>query len=131
MVDPNAKFKAYGQSPYIVQSQMQIETFNTDWKTKDESENFCQRHDQEIVKLEKRLEVEADIKDDVFDILADELRNLKLAVEKVQKKSKKGAKGAKGKGKAGKSKKKGKKVRNSILLNRIKNLRRKERKRRI
>lgn len=113
MVDPSAKFKAFGQSPYLVQGLAQTNAHSIAWKTKDESENFCQRHDQEIVKIEKRREVEAEIKDDVFEILADELQNLKLAVEKEGKKGK-----GKGKGKAGKGKKAkgGKKVSERILI---------------
>ena len=42
------------------------------------------------------------IKNDVFEILEDELKNLKLAVEKDGKKGKKGGKGGKKGGKKGK-----------------------------
>jgi SpoVK/Ycf46/Vps4 family AAA+-type ATPase len=86
--------------------EKQRQQFEAEWKSKDESENFAQRHDQEIIKSNKRREVEAEIKLNVFGILQDELTNLILAVEKD--KGKKGKKGKGAKGKKGK-KDKGKK----------------------
>lgn len=77
--------------------------YSSSWQAKDETENFAQKHDQEIVKNDKRKEVEAEIKAEVFEILKEELQNLKLAVDR----DKKGKKGKKGKG--GKGGKKGKK----------------------
>lgn len=82
--------------------------YNANWKSKEESENFAQKHDQEIIKANKRKEVEGEIKDEVFVVLEDELKNLKLAVEKEGKKGKKGGKGGK------KGGKKGKKVNNAL-----------------
>ncbi|KAJ3116840.1 Dynein regulatory complex protein 11 [Phlyctochytrium bullatum] len=94
--------------------------YGTKWLNKDESENFAQKHDQEIIKMEKRKEVEAEIKKEVFEVLKEELKNLKLAVDREKNsKSRKGKKGKKGKsakgkkgtkgGKKGKKDKKGKK----------------------
>ncbi|KAJ3254876.1 Dynein regulatory complex protein 11 [Boothiomyces macroporosus] len=106
--DPLLRFK-YGDSTYLTQLGTHHNEYATNWKNKDESENFAQKHDQEIIKADKRKEVETQIKMDVYDILADELKNLKLAVEK-EGKGKKGKKGKGGKkgGKKGK-KDKGKK----------------------
>ncbi|KAJ3219263.1 Dynein regulatory complex protein 11 [Dinochytrium kinnereticum] len=86
--------------------------FGTKWLNKDESDNFAQKHDQEIIKLEKRKEVEVEIKKEVFEVLKEELKNLKLAVDREKNsKSRKGKKGKKGKSAKGKKKggKKGKK----------------------
>ncbi|KAI8853325.1 hypothetical protein BC829DRAFT_6699 [Chytridium lagenaria] len=58
--------------------------FGTKWLSKDESDNFAQKHDQEIIKLEKRREVEAEIKKEVFEVLKEELKNLKLAVDREE-----------------------------------------------
>ncbi|KAJ3321919.1 Dynein regulatory complex protein 11 [Boothiomyces sp. JEL0866] len=106
--DPTLRFK-YGDSTYLTQLGTHQNEYAANWKNKDESENFAQKHDQEIIKADKRKEVESQIKMDVYDILADELKNLKLAVEKdgKGKKGKKGKGGKKG-GKKGK-KDKGKK----------------------
>ncbi|KAL2917952.1 COPII coat Sec23p-Sfb3p heterodimer component [Polyrhizophydium stewartii] len=102
--DDENKFK-YDQSEFLKQISSEQGEFASKWKFKDESENFAQKHDQEIIKADKRREVEAEIKKDVFEILQDELKNLKLAVERE-----KNAKGKKGKGKGGKKGgKKGKK----------------------
>jgi SpoVK/Ycf46/Vps4 family AAA+-type ATPase len=90
----------------LTRIEKQRQQYEGEWKSKDESENFAQRHDQEIIKANKRREVEAEIKLNVFGILQDELTNLILAVEKD--KGKKGKKGKGAKGKKGK-KDKGKK----------------------
>ncbi|CAH8522754.1 unnamed protein product [Heterobilharzia americana] len=73
------------------------------WKNRDESDNFQQHHDEEIIKEEKRTEVEAEIRIQVDELLRQELRNLKIAIDKervkrvTKKRSKKGKKGKKGK----------------------------------
>ncbi|KAJ3302620.1 Dynein regulatory complex protein 11 [Kappamyces sp. JEL0829] len=108
VVDPTEKFRAYADSQFLELGKKQNDVYDRDWRHKDESENFSQKHDQEIIKANKRKEVEAEIKNEVFEVLADELRNLKLAVEKEGKKGKKGGKGGKKGGKKGK-KDKGKK----------------------
>ncbi|KAJ1511431.1 Dynein regulatory complex protein 11, partial [Coelomomyces lativittatus] len=61
------------------------------WKDKDESENFIQKHDVEIIKTEKRVEIDSEMKDELFQLLKDELENLKLVMEKDSKKKKKDA----------------------------------------
>ncbi|KAJ1340018.1 hypothetical protein BSLG_005342 [Batrachochytrium salamandrivorans] len=87
----------YDQSEYLTLIGNGQTEFISKWKPKDEMENFAQKHDPEIIKAEKRCEIEEEIKKDMFDILQDELKNLKLAVEQ-EKLSKKD----KGKGKGGK-----------------------------
>nr|CAH8821029.1 unnamed protein product [Trichobilharzia regenti] len=73
------------------------------WKNRDESDNFQQHHDEEIIKEEKRAEVEAEIRLQVDELLREELRNLKMAIDKervkrvTKKRSKKGRKSKKGK----------------------------------
>ncbi len=81
-----------------------IETFKKEWELKDESENFAQHHDNDIIKKDKRAEMEREVKAEMLEALKDELKNLKATLEKD-----KAAKGKKGKG--GKDKKgKGAKV---------------------
>jgi len=106
--DPLLQFKAMGESDYLDSLQKHVEAFDDQWRYKDESENFSQKHDQDIIKDKKRAEVQNQIKSEVFALLEDELTNLKLAVEKDSKKKGKGGKG-KGKGKGKKDKKGGKK----------------------
>ncbi|KAG8506504.1 LOW QUALITY PROTEIN: Dynein regulatory complex protein 11, partial [Galemys pyrenaicus] len=82
------------------------------WKDKDESWNFAQGHDPELIKEEKRKELESEIRLQVDELMRQELKNLKLAVNKEKenpvKAKKKGDKkktGAKDKkGKKGKDK---------------------------
>ncbi|CAH8544129.1 unnamed protein product [Schistosoma curassoni] len=76
------------------------------WKNRDESDNFQQHYDEEIIKEDKRLEVETEIRVQVDELLREELRNLKIAIDKerVQRKKKSRAKKGK-KGKKGRRKK--------------------------
>ncbi|XP_039084536.1 dynein regulatory complex protein 11 [Hyaena hyaena] len=78
------------------------------WKNKDESWNFPQIYDPELIKQEKRKELESEIRIQVDELMRQELKNLKLAVnrekeqplkagKKKDKKKKKGNKGKKGK----------------------------------
>ncbi|ELK14365.1 IQ and AAA domain-containing protein 1 [Pteropus alecto] len=84
------------------------------WKDKDESWNFLQDYDPELIKEEKRKELESEIRLQVDELMRQELKNLKLAVNrekellaktgkkkggKKAKKKKKGKKGKKGKDK--------------------------------
>lgn len=48
------------------------------WQPRDESENFSQKHDVELIKEEKRLEVEAEIRLNVDELMRQELKNLKM-----------------------------------------------------
>ncbi|EPZ33013.1 P-loop containing nucleoside triphosphate hydrolase protein [Rozella allomycis CSF55] len=87
-----------------------IKKYNTEYLNKwynnpSDKENFQQKHDPDIIKADKRLEVEAEIKDQIFKLLEDELANLKMTLEKDKGKKKKGKKEKKPKGKKGKKEK--------------------------
>ncbi|XP_039182161.1 dynein regulatory complex protein 11 isoform X3 [Crotalus tigris] len=78
------------------------------WKNRDEKWNFSQEYDPELIKEEKRKEVEEEIRVQVDELMRQELKNLKLAVDReTEKTAKKGKK--KKKGKKGGRKKKSKK----------------------
>jgi hypothetical protein len=47
------------------------------WATRDEKDNFSQRHDAELVKEQKRKEVEEEIRAQVDELMRAELKNLK------------------------------------------------------
>ncbi|XP_029355304.1 dynein regulatory complex protein 11 [Echeneis naucrates] len=66
------------------------------WKNRNESKNFSQRHEVELIKEEKRKVIEADIRAQVDEQMRQELADWKLAVDKE--------KGGKGKGNAKKKK---------------------------
>ncbi|XP_077128466.1 dynein regulatory complex protein 11 isoform X3 [Ranitomeya variabilis] len=72
------------------------------WLNRKESWNLFQTHDSELIKEDKRKEVEEEIRIQVDELMRQELQNLKLAVDRDKNKKKKGKKG-------GKKKKKGKK----------------------
>ncbi|XP_046500223.1 dynein regulatory complex protein 11 isoform X1 [Equus quagga] len=79
------------------------------WKNKDESWNFPQDYDPELIKEEKRKELESEIRVQVDELMRQELKNLKLAVNREKElPAKTGKKGGKKKSK-GKKGKKGKK----------------------
>ncbi|KAL7754316.1 hypothetical protein RI367_000297 [Sorochytrium milnesiophthora] len=73
--------------------------YDAEWRHKDENGNYVQKHDVEIIRQEKRAEVDAEVKTELYNVLKEELDNLKLAMEKETKK------GKKGKGGTGKKKK--------------------------
>lgn len=52
------------------------------WKNKDESGNFPQDYDREMIKEEKRKELESEIRVQVDELMRQELKNLKLAVSR-------------------------------------------------
>ncbi|KAK3595612.1 hypothetical protein CHS0354_009573 [Potamilus streckersoni] len=81
-------------------------TYTGVWQTRDESKNLSQKHDAELIKEEKRKEVEQEIRGQVDELMRTELKNLKAAVDRE--KSKKGKKSGrkKRKKKTGKKKKK-------------------------
>ncbi|XP_050019070.1 dynein regulatory complex protein 11 isoform X1 [Alexandromys fortis] len=80
------------------------------WLNKDESWNFPQDYDPEMIKEEKRKELELEIRVQVEELMRQELKNLKLAVNREKELPARGKKGKKGKGKKGKKKgKRGKK----------------------
>lgn len=105
--DDENKFK-YDESEFLNGVKSTEKYFVDNWHGKDETSNFAQKHDQDIIKCDKRLEVEAEIKKDVFEILKEELKNLKMAVDREKSKGGKGKKGKKGKSAKGKKGKKGK-----------------------
>ncbi|CAN2389127.1 IQ motif containing with AAA domain 1, partial [Pristimantis euphronides] len=78
------------------------QTYEGVWKNRNESWNLHQTHDSELIKEDKRKEVEEEIRIQVDELMRQELQNLKLAVDRDKNKKKKGKKG-------GKKKKKGKK----------------------
>uniref|UniRef100_A0A8D2DQ51 IQ motif containing with AAA domain 1 n=1 Tax=Sciurus vulgaris TaxID=55149 RepID=A0A8D2DQ51_SCIVU len=79
------------------------------WMNKDESRNFPQDYDEELIKKEKRKEVEAEIRLQVDELMRQELKNLKLAVNKEMELPIKAGKKGKKKGRKGRRGKKGKK----------------------
>nr|XP_060639945.1 dynein regulatory complex protein 11 isoform X3 [Anolis sagrei ordinatus] len=81
------------------------------WQNRDEAWNFSQEYDPELIKEEKRKEVEEEIRVQVDELMRQELKNLKLTVDReTEKKGKKGKRGKKKKkGKKGGRKKKAKK----------------------
>lgn len=48
------------------------------WKTRDETHNFSQKYDAELVREEKRAEVEGEIRLQVDELMREELKNLKM-----------------------------------------------------
>ncbi|XP_040608986.1 dynein regulatory complex protein 11 [Mesocricetus auratus] len=75
------------------------------WMNKDESWNFPQDYDPEMIKEEKRKELELEIRVQVDELMRQELKNLKLAVNKEIEHPVRGKKGKKqGKGKKGRKK---------------------------
>ncbi|CAF2772312.1 unnamed protein product [Rotaria sp. Silwood2] len=64
-------------------------TYQSFWETRDESNNFEQNHDSEIVKEEKRTEVQEEIRIEVDALMREELKNLKAAIDKSKEKKKK------------------------------------------
>ncbi|KAK3557252.1 hypothetical protein QTP70_026097 [Hemibagrus guttatus] len=78
------------------------------WQARDEDLNFHQHFDPELVREEKRIEVEVEVRVQVDELMRQELKNLKLVVDRDKgKKKKKGKKANKKKKK--KAKKSGKK----------------------
>merc|ERR1712110_896377 len=65
-------------------------TYKDVWHTRGEEENFSQKHDSELIKEEKRKEVDTEIRIQVDELMRTELKNLKAAVDRE--KGKKGKK---------------------------------------
>lgn len=80
-------------------------TYKDVWQFRDETGNFEQKHDAELIKEAKRIEVEEEIRKQVDELMRQELKNLKMAVDR-EKGGKKGKKGKKSGKKSGKKKKK-------------------------
>merc|ERR1712176_1028060 len=94
------------ESEFKTDAEKELEEYEGKWRRRNEQHNFQQRHDAEIIKEEKMIEVEDAVRLQVDEIMREELENLKAALDK--------SKGKKGKGK--KEKKKKKKKKSSALL---------------
>uniref|UniRef100_A0A8C6CFC0 IQ motif containing with AAA domain 1 n=1 Tax=Moschus moschiferus TaxID=68415 RepID=A0A8C6CFC0_MOSMO len=79
------------------------------WKNKDESWNFPQDYDPELIREDKRKELESEIRAQVDELMRQELENLKLAVNREKTLSPRTAKKRGGKKKDKKKGRKGKK----------------------
>ncbi|XP_048454819.1 dynein regulatory complex protein 11 [Rhincodon typus] len=79
-------------------------TFEAIWKNRNEDSNPSQKYVAELIKEEKRKEVEEEMRVQVDELMRQELKNLKLAVDRDKGSKKKG--GKKKKAKKGKKKKK-------------------------
>ncbi|XP_058246576.1 dynein regulatory complex protein 11 isoform X2 [Hemibagrus wyckioides] len=90
-------------SAFLPELQNAHKTFTEVWQNRDESKNYSQRYEAELIKEEKRKEIEAEIRPQVDELMRQELANWKLAME--------GSKGGKSKpaGKKKKASKSGKK----------------------
>jgi hypothetical protein len=58
--NPAEQFK-FDDSEFLKGVQTENNNFYNQWLTKDESDNFAQKHDQEIIKKNKRAEVEGEV----------------------------------------------------------------------
>ncbi|XP_054458970.1 dynein regulatory complex protein 11 [Anoplopoma fimbria] len=93
-------------SAFLSDLEVENKTFVEFWQTRNESRNFHQRHEVELIKEEKRKVIEAEIRVQVDEQMRQELAEWKLAVDKDKGgKTKANAKKKKG-SKSGKKKKK-------------------------
>ncbi|CAL8093243.1 unnamed protein product [Calicophoron daubneyi] len=91
-----------GQSLFLDELRDGCKEYETIWAQRDEKDNYAQRHDEEMIKEEKRAEVEAEVRLQVDELLRQELRNLKIAIDKEKVKRITRKRGKRGKGKKGK-----------------------------
>ncbi|KAK3566242.1 hypothetical protein QTP86_030030 [Hemibagrus guttatus] len=68
-------------SAFLPELQSIHKTFTEVWQNRDESKNYSQRHEAELIKEEKRKEIEAEIRPQVDELMRQELANWKLAME--------------------------------------------------
>ncbi|XP_046905640.1 dynein regulatory complex protein 11 isoform X2 [Hypomesus transpacificus] len=95
-------------SGFLSDLEVAHKTFAEVWQNRSESKNFSQRHEAELIKEEKRKEIEVEVRLQVDELMRQELANWKLAVDKDKGgKAKGNAKKKKG-SKSGKKKKKDK-----------------------
>ncbi|KAM7011970.1 LOW QUALITY PROTEIN: dynein regulatory complex protein 11 [Tautogolabrus adspersus] len=93
-------------SAFLSDLEVGNKTFADFWKSRNESQNFNQRHEVELIKEQKRTDIEAEIRLQVDEQMRQELAEWKLAVDKDKGgKTKGNAKKKKG-SKSGKKKKK-------------------------
>ncbi|KAG1973514.1 dynein regulatory complex protein 11 isoform X2 [Pimephales promelas] len=95
-------------SAFLADLKRECKTFSEVWKNRNESKNFSQRHELELIKEEKRKEIEVEIRKQVDELMRQELANWKLAVDKEKSGKGKGAAKKKKATKGGKKKKKDK-----------------------
>ncbi|KAL7884540.1 hypothetical protein AOLI_G00073100 [Acnodon oligacanthus] len=95
-------------SAFLSELQKAQKTFTDVWQNRDESKNFNQRHEAELIKEEKRKEIEAEIRLQVDELMRQELANWKLAVGRDKGGKAKAAAKKKKASKSGKKKKKDK-----------------------
>uniref|UniRef100_A0A4W6FG33 Zgc:153738 n=1 Tax=Lates calcarifer TaxID=8187 RepID=A0A4W6FG33_LATCA len=69
-------------SAFLSDLEVGNKTFVDFWQTRNESKNFSQRHDVELIKEEKRKVIEAEIRVQVDEQMRQELAEWKLAVDK-------------------------------------------------
>ncbi|EUB64243.1 IQ and AAA domain-containing protein [Echinococcus granulosus] len=60
--------------------------YNENWRNRDESANTFQRHEEEIIKNDKRAQLELEIRANVDDLMRQELRNLKISIDSQRQK---------------------------------------------
>ncbi|KAJ8410584.1 hypothetical protein AAFF_G00194880 [Aldrovandia affinis] len=107
--DPEEEEKGWKMPPssFLPSVVEGTKTYKEVWQGRDESQNFTQCFDAQLVREEKRVEVEEEIRIQVDELMRQELKNLKIAVDRVkEKKKKKGTKSSKKKKKSKKSAKK-------------------------
>eukprot|EP01137_Pigoraptor_chileana_P022869 Opistho-2@88282 len=103
--------KKLAQSKFVAPVREGVTEYSEMWSRRDEVSNFTQKHDVEIIKEEKRLEIEAEIRIQVDELMREELKNLKAAVDRDKAGPKTKKKGGKKGGKSsGKKKGSGKKA---------------------
>ncbi|XP_077079719.1 dynein regulatory complex protein 11-like isoform X3 [Siphateles boraxobius] len=78
-------------SAFLADLEREYKTFTEVWKNRNESKNFSQRHELELIKEEKRKEIEVEIRKQVDELMRQELANWKLAVDKEKSGKGKGA----------------------------------------
>uniref|UniRef100_UPI0037E85F5E dynein regulatory complex protein 11 isoform X1 n=2 Tax=Semicossyphus pulcher TaxID=241346 RepID=UPI0037E85F5E len=93
-------------SAFLSDLEVGNKTFTDFWQTRNESQNFNQRHEVELIKEEKRKAVEAEIRAQVDEQMRQELAEWKLAVDKDKGGKTKGIAKKKKGSKSGKKKKK-------------------------
>ncbi|XP_077011650.1 dynein regulatory complex protein 11 isoform X2 [Tamandua tetradactyla] len=76
--------KEWRMAPSLFLDEMEEgnNTYKDMWKNKDESWNFPQEYDPELIKEEKRKELESEIRVQVDELMRQELKNLKIAVNR-------------------------------------------------
>ncbi|XP_059846172.1 dynein regulatory complex protein 11-like [Hypanus sabinus] len=77
----SAEPKPEGISKFLSNIAQEHKTYTAVWKGRDDSSNLQQQHDVELEKEVKRKEVEAEIRQQVDELMREELRNLRMAIE--------------------------------------------------